>query len=207
MQKNARGSQFSGDLTLLAQQFAKERDTLLARGIVVAAKTLNEVRISGNRIESTARGIWVAVSKHSKPRNGLPQIRELSIEGNIVSIPEASSEPGIRCGIFVGNVESVSIDSNRVDIGAQDDRRTVEGIRVFGATGRFLRIVGNRISGAEPGIWFRHVDTNETVPKGRSRSWTIASNLAAESRTVVKFDPKYFDDKAPSPLRLEDNIP
>ena len=41
MQKNARGSQFSGDLTLLAQQFAKERDTLLARGIVVAAKTLN----------------------------------------------------------------------------------------------------------------------------------------------------------------------
>ncbi len=207
MQKNARGSQFSGDLTLLAQQFAKERDTLLARGIVVAAKTLNEVRISGNRIESTARGIWVAVSKHSKPRNGLPQIRELSIEGNIVSIPEASSEPGIRCGIFVGNVESVSIDSNRIDIGAQDDRRSVEGIRVFGATGRFLRIVGNRISGAEPGIWFRHVDTNETVPKGRSRSWTIASNLAAESRTVVQFDPKYFDEKAPSPLRLEDNIP
>lgn len=206
MQRNG-GSQFSGQLCLLADRLAKERDTMLARGIVVAAKTLDEVRITGNRVESAARGIWVAVSAHSDTKRARPQIRELSIERNIVSVPEVSGSAGLRCGIFVGNAASVSIDSNRVDITMQDDRRTVEGIHVFGTTGRFLRILGNRISGAEPGILFNHVSNkNESVHQGRSMSWTIASNLAAESRTVVSYDAELIDKSGPSPLLLEDNI-
>lgn len=207
MQRNG-GSQFSGQLCLLADRLAKERDTMLARGIVVAAKTLDEVRITGNRVESAARGICVAVSSASGTKKARPQIRELAVERNIVSIPELSGSSGLRCGIFVGNAASVSIDSNRIDIAVQDDRRNVEGIHVFGTMGRFLRIVGNRISGAEPGILFNHVgNKGEFVHPGRSMSWTIASNLAAESRTVVSYDRELIEEGLPSPLRLEDNIP
>lgn len=184
-----------------AYQLPWERNKVLARGIVVAGQDVGSVAIQGNSVSSAAQGILVATSARGdqgSPRN----IRSVRIEGNDVQMDDMTYVSGSRYGIFVGNAQNIAIRSNRIEIGPQADHRSIEGIRVFGNLGRFVRINDNRISGAEPGILFRHVpnERREEAEEKRTDSWTIASNLAENSKTVVDCG------KSETSIRLEDNL-
>ena len=191
-----------GKLLEFAEQLKLEFPRSLARGIVVAGQDVGDVTIEKNSVSSAAQGILVATSAPGD--KGDPRkIGSVAIEGNTIRMGDMTTASGGRYGILVGNAQSISIRLNQIDIETQRDHRSIEGIRVFGWIGRFVRITDNRISGAEPGILFRHVPDrwNDAENRNRTDSWTIASNLCEKSKSVL-------DSGSSEPSILAaDNIP
>ncbi len=185
-----------------AAKLSNDYRRVLARGIVVAGQDVGNVTIEKNSVSSAAQGILVATSApgdKGDPRS----IESVAIRDNTIRMGDMTAASGGRYGILVGNAQCIRILSNQIEIGSQADHRAIEGIRLFGWIGRFVRITDNRISGAEPGILFRHVPDrwNDAEDRNRTDSWTIASNLCEKSKFVL-------DSGSSEPsILVADNIP
>ncbi len=133
----------------------------IAEGITIGGDAIDELRITGNRIEDANDGIRIAASGRDDPnppnwRDGRPpnRIAHAVISGNTVTLnPFSSATPAH--GIILGHAERATLGQNSVTM---PDRLRVApvaphfGICQFGWRGPLLMISENQVGGMENGI-------------------------------------------------------
>jgi hypothetical protein len=104
------------------------------------------------------------------------------IHDNVVGVTLGIGPTRGRHGIFVGNVNSLSIRGNRLALTppGSSQSKPVDGIRVFGRLGRMAIIRENHLTGFDVGIRFELRGQPPTAPM-----WMINDNLAVGSNLVV----------------------
>lgn len=143
------------------------------RGIVVAGRRAEDVRVVGNVISGHLQGISVALSADTRQvyRAGVAVI-----EGNTVRLPAWSLVRMKTEGILLGNTESAIVDGNTVIVGDgryARDGLAVDGIRAGGVMGPRLLIRSNHLGGTVVGIRVEPIR-----PITRVKRWVASDNVA-----------------------------
>jgi hypothetical protein len=151
-------------------------------GIRIAGSFAREVRITGNSIWGTLRGIHVALS-HDAPRESRDIADRITITDNRLdlSAPLRAEAPDAY-GVFVGNCDSLRIGGNAIAFaaGSFPQGRMRNGIHVAGALGRFAIIRQNHLTSCAVGIRFEPQGQEKTKPL-----WVIGENMAEDTKQVV----------------------
>jgi hypothetical protein len=152
-----------------------------AQGITVGGSAdLNSIVIADNTIGGFVQGIHVGVSRPSL--SGVASVKRVVIQNNSVGVLLGLGPTRGRHGIFVGNVNSLSVRGNRLTLtrppGAQGIQ--IDGIRVFGQLGRSVIIRENHLSDFNTGIRLERRGAAPVTPM-----WLINDNLAEGSTVVV----------------------
>jgi hypothetical protein len=150
-----------------------------AQGITVGGTVGESILIRGNRIASFVEGIHIGLSA---PNPNISVAQRVVIEDNRVNVTLGAGATRGRHGIYVGNVTSLKIRSNRLSLGrpAGSQAVQIDGIRVFGRLGRSALIRENHLDGFNIGINFVLRGTPPATPM-----WAINDNLAEGSNPVV----------------------
>jgi hypothetical protein len=105
-----------------------------------------------------------------------------------------------RFGLFVGNAESLLLESNRVTVvDAVTSRTEMEAIRLSGVYGLHLVVRANHMSGTRIGITF-----TPQAPLPQSQEvcvWLFDANLAEQAGEVIR-----CDETVRPLLRAHDNV-
>lgn len=149
-------------VNLLPGKYFRLAETpFLAQGIVIGGDSIDEVRITGNRIEDANDGTRLAASGRADPnpaqwRDRPPENRigHAVISGNTITLNPLSSATPAH-GLFLGHVARASIGQNSVT--APDSFRAESvaphfGICQFGWRGPLLTVSENNVAGMENGI-------------------------------------------------------
>jgi hypothetical protein len=148
-------------------------DAIGARGIVVAGRRAEHVRIVGNDVAGHLQGISVAVSADDRT---VYRVGVAIVEGNVIRLPGWSLVAARTEGIFMGNSESATVDQNMVIVGGGVDSEpsiAADGIRASGAFGARLLIRGNHVDAAIAGIRVQPIGT----PPPHMRRWVASDNV------------------------------
>ena len=150
-----------------------------AQGITVGGTVGESILIRGNRITSFVEGIHVGLSA---PNPNVSVAQRVTIEDNRVTVTLGAGATRGRHGIYVGNVSSLKIRSNRLSLErpAGSQAVQIDGIRVFGRLGRSAIIRENHLDGFNVGINFVLRGTAPATPM-----WAINDNLAEGSNPAV----------------------
>jgi len=150
-----------------------------AQGITVGGTVGESVLIRGNRIASFVEGIHVGLSAH----NSNSAVQRVVIEDNYVTVTLGAGSTRGRHGIYVGNVTSLKIRSNRLSLERATGSQGLEidGIRVFGRLGRSVIVRENHLDGFNVGV---NVVPRGSAPSGKPM-WLINDNLAEGSNPPV----------------------
>lgn len=152
-----------------------ERDgiSLGVQGIVCGGRTLDSVRISGNRVEVFQVGIRVAVS-HRRDRN--LRAGSVAIDGNRLELCARAPEAYAGYGLMVGNADTLRIRGNDLVLSGRPNYRRyfAQGIRIWGRLGHHILVAENRIAMATMGIRLKQVSllADEDPPL-----WVFRENL------------------------------
>jgi hypothetical protein len=151
-----------------------------SQGITVGGTVSESILIRGNRIASFIEGIHVGLSA---PSPSISIAQRVAIEANRVIVTLGIGATRGRHAIYVGNVASLSIRSNRLSLerptGTQGMK--IDGIRVFGHLGRSAFIRENHLDGFNVGVNFMlSIHAATTTPM-----WMINDNLAEGSEVPV----------------------
>jgi hypothetical protein len=165
------------------------------QGIVVAGAVASDVRILHNTISGAMQGIHVGLSVKG-PRDDHIRAERVQIVGNTISHRVPADRSSSQAGIFVGNVDLLTIRDNRIRCEFNPDRATpqttmrADGIRVWGvlgdARGHFLSITGNISQAASTGI--RVVQVGQSGPESLVQ---ITQNLAMAALTPLESNVAY----------------
>lgn len=146
-----------------------------AQGIAVVGESAKDIRILNNSLTGVARGVSVGISKapdfgkkYSPISAGRVQIR-----GNTIQNTLTAEHQGVRHGIFVGNSQSVDIESNYLQVTyfPEEKSRTIEGIRFYGFMGKFLLVRQNHLIDYKKGIFGRIYNPH------KSKLWQVVDNM------------------------------
>jgi hypothetical protein len=156
------------------QEIEARWEAIGARGIVVAGRRAENVRIVGNDVAGHLQGISVALSDDDRTvyRAGVA-----IVESNAVRLPGWSLVAGRTEGIFIGNCESAAVDDNMVIVGGgvtSDPSIAADGIRAGGAFGARLLLRGNHVDAAIAGI---RVEPSGVPPRPHMRRWVASDNV------------------------------
>jgi hypothetical protein len=196
---------------------------LAGRGISYGGRGLGELSITGNTISGVLLGISVGVSHQatadeaSKKQRSPDHMRLVRIAGNSVACRANDvASKAARFGIFVGNADSVEIESNRVDVQPVGlaGLPAADGIRVVGYLGPRMIVRHNYTSGFAMGI--RVMPLAGTGPGQRAQPsegleytrgirqgslWLVADNVvtgAAKNAQHGPFEPTQNSIAGPS---------
>jgi hypothetical protein len=156
-----------------------------SQGVVIAGRTAPDVQVRGNTITGVRQAIHVGVSHASPTRTGTPdRAGRVVIADNVIEVTVLTAVRGARHGIFVGNVDSLRIEDNRITSRRPGgkSRRSLEGIRVYGFVGRHAVVQQNHIAGCDTGVFFNAV--NDKADGSRS-IWRARDNMAESASIVV----------------------
>jgi Family of unknown function (DUF6519) len=150
-----------------------------AQGLTVGGTVGESILIRGNRITSFVEGIHVGLSA---PNPNVSVAQRVTIEDNRVTVTLGAGATRGRHGIYVGNVSSLKIRSNRLSLErpAGSQAVQIDGIRVFGRLGRSVFIRENHLDGFNIGVNFVLRGTAPATPM-----WAINDNLAEGSSPAV----------------------
>jgi hypothetical protein len=171
--------EFGEALALLAD----EKRAVGAMGVVVAGSVFGETRILNNTVSGFAIGIHVG---HSHQRQTRRAARTL-IVGNTVRVRINGEHWHDRHGIFSGNSENTSIESNSVtaDLSPLALAVPLEGIRVYGIFGPMLMVRANQTIDCQVGIRAHAVN-----PGSYSASvWRVHDNAVRGTTTPFAISP------------------
>jgi nitrous oxidase accessory protein NosD len=159
------------------------------QGVVIGGSSAPDVQIRGNSITSMRQAIHVGVSHADPTRTGTPdRAGRVIIADNVVQVTVLPAVRGARHGIFVGNVDSLRIEGNRITTvrpGTGSTRKSLAGIRVFGFIGRMALVQQNHLSGfgnGDAGIFFNALNN---LADGARSIWRATDNFAEGAQTVV----------------------
>lgn len=144
------------------KHFRLAQTPFLAQGIVIGGDTVEEARITGNRIEAANDGIRIAASGRGDPREPIwrsrppaNRIAHAVVSGNTITLNPLSSATPAH-GLFLGHVARASVGQNSVAMA--EGLFPVEapaphfGICQFGWRGQLLTICENHVTGMDTGI-------------------------------------------------------
>jgi hypothetical protein len=161
--------------TLLAQ------DTSVAEQAIVLAGTLAaDVQVIGNTVRAAVQGIHVGLSAGAAAAvAGVVVIRDNTIR---VSLPTSATRE--RHGIFVGNCNSLVIESNFISVvrATRNAGLRAEGMRLFGSMGRRVIVRHNHI-GPQFAVGITFAPLNTPVPT--QPLWIITENEMEAAPTKV----------------------
>ena len=150
-----------------------------AQGITIGGTVGESIVIQNNRISGVIQGIHVGLSA---PNPNISRAERVVIHDNQISVTLGLGSTRGRHGIYVGNVTSLSIRTNRLILvrptGTQNMQ--IDGIRAFGRLGRMAIIRENHLTGFNMGI---HFELRGAAPQ--TPMWMINDNLAEGSSLVV----------------------
>ena len=90
---------------------------IASQGIVCAGRAVTDLRIMNNSVYGTAQGIHVGLSFHEPDHPYTAYLAErVQIKGNRIVVSLSSENIAERHGIFVGNCDSLDIESNYVKV-------------------------------------------------------------------------------------------
>ncbi|HEY0183336.1 MAG TPA: DUF6519 domain-containing protein [Rhodopila sp.] len=182
----------------------RSQSTVARAAIVVGGQAIGSLSVKDNVIDGFLQGVVVGVSHHELP----PPARPADTAGHIVIrdnridivVDPILGHAAARFGIFAGNVESLQIENNRVDMtlpGGTD--LDAEGIRVFGYLGDKMIVRHNHVSGFRTGIRVVQVaapgsyDTVQGLPGEAYLSairegplWLVADNVLQGTRQPIQ---------------------
>jgi hypothetical protein len=154
--------------------------TPAAQGITVGGQTTTAyIVIADNWIEQFMEGIHVGLS--SRGSTGTMAER-VAIQNNRLEILLGLGATRGRHGIYVGNVQSLSVRANHAKVTrlAGSELTQVDGIRVFGRIGRSVILRENHLIGFNTGIHFELRGATPPTPM-----WFVNENLAEGSNPPV----------------------
>ena len=165
----------------------------IAEGIAIGGDAIDEVRITGNRVEDANDAIRLAASGRKDPnppnwRDGRPpnRIAHAVICGNTITLnPFSSATPAH--GIYLGHAERATLGQNSVTM--PDGLRAEPvaphfGICQFGWRGSLLAISENQVAGMENGI--------AVIPglnDSQTGIWRLRDNAALRTRRAYILAP------------------
>jgi hypothetical protein len=209
-------SGFSAILNLLNRHVP-----LAARGIVVGGQAIGNLEISGNTISGVVMGISVGVSHHptaaeTKNEQRTPdRMGTIRIVGNTVECGANDVAAKMsRFGIFVGNANSLEVDSNRLSVTAMGipSAPAADGIRVVGYLGHRAVIRHNHLSGFAMGVRVMPLLGNgpaaKPAPSGEvsyvqavrpGMLWLVADNAIEGASRTPTYGPFEPTKNAPTP--------
>lgn len=131
------------------------------RGIVVAGSQATEVTIEHNSVTDAAQGIAIGLSKKDAPNSAPLVVQRATVAHNKVQIALGTRDLNRnRFGIFAGNVNSLELESNRVQTAVAltgqvaGGKTSLEAIRLNGVYGPCMLALKNHLSGVTIGINF-----------------------------------------------------
>ena len=176
-------------LARLFDDLAANETNAALQGVVIAGTSAPDVQIRGNSITAMRQAIHVGVSHGDLTRTGPPdRAGRVIIADNVVQVTVLPAVRGARHGVFVGNVDSLRIEDNRVTTvrpGTGAARKSLEGIRVYGFLGRMALVQQNHLSGfgnGDTGIFFNALNNHADGPRA---IWRAMDNFAEGAQTVV----------------------
>ncbi len=174
----------AGNSALISAVAAIERaaQSTMSRGIVIAGEGIRECRILNNSIYDALLGISVGMSNHKRDPFKRESASVVTVAGNqiYVGLP-VGAQFHARHAVFVGNVDSATIENNYAKVIANPNQVFLEAIRVFGALGRRLIIRGTHSVGFNIGVL---VQPLTPYPEERPL-WLVAETMAERAATPV----------------------
>jgi hypothetical protein len=169
-----------------------------ARGIAIGGRSIQDLQIRGNGISGALQGIAVGMSFHQP--SGPDKAGSILIADNVIDVVLSPLGRRLaRHAIFVGNVDSVEIRSNRARL--SDPSRVslpTDGIRAFGYFGKKLIVRGNHLTGFPTGVRVTALSapgapvTKSTTyrpgidePPRSGNLWLIADNVLDKSSQPI----------------------
>ena len=168
----------AGTATLLSPWFTavvNEDEAVMSQGIVIGGTEAIDVRILNNTIQGARQGIHVGMSRRENVRGTPILAQTVIIENNNVDIWLPPTGIRERHGIFVGNCNSLVIESNMINLRRFNTTSTlrVEAIRVYGHLGKRMIIRQNHVTpNFSVGIYVNPIN-NVSAPL-----WIIHDNAA-----------------------------
>lgn len=163
-------------------KFVQDLPAFGRQAITFGGKWLGEIAVLRNRVEGFIEGVHIAPSEMREKQSGQApkdSARNVAVDGNSFFLRLPAQDAYAPFGLFVGNVDTVRIQRNRLDWATPKvggDPKFKHGIRVWGYIGNFLLIAENRVSVAKIGIKIQPVD-----PPGdelwNKMMWLAADNL------------------------------
>jgi hypothetical protein len=155
------------------------------QGIVVAGSIAEDVHILHNRISGVTQGIHLGTSQAEKKRSNPVSANTVIVSDNYIQCLSPVLNNALqkihleRHGIFIGNVNSVVLMNNYIDVTKPSGEIQFEGIRIFGSLGKRLIVKYNHLSNCGPkwGIYINVLNPN-SWPKP---VWVVEENVASVS--------------------------
>ncbi|MDB4951654.1 MAG: putative Pectine lyase family protein [Gemmatimonadetes bacterium] len=176
--------------------YARVFEAVGFQGIVVAGRSVRDVRIAGNSVQNFMQCIHVGVS-HAGRDTTADSAGGVTITDNTVAVKLPWGIRGERHGIFVGNAVSVRVAGNRVmgtQAGAYSNAE-IDGVRVWGFWGPLVVVEQNHVMGCRTGVVMRalnHPDPRFFRPVLWRASWNMAQGGSVALDTGG--DPRIVDD-------------
>jgi len=148
------------------------------QGIVCAGRAAADLRIANNSIHGVGQGIHIGLS-HDKPEAAEPYMAgRIRISGNHIVTYSSAENFGGRHGIFVGNCDSLDIESNYIgnERFPKDLDLPLDAMQVKGHFGKMLQIRRNHTKNCETGVYARAAD-----PIQGSHLWLIGDNMLEDA--------------------------
>ncbi len=149
------------------------------QGIVVGGKTAKDIRILNNTVIGVLQGIHIGVSHNASATSPPDKAGTVTISGNNIETHLFSAK-NERHGIFVGNCDSLLVESNYISIKRDPKKKLmIDGIRVYGHLGKFMIIRQNHIVDFRTGILVKPLN-NVSTPL-----WVVQYNMLHNSEKQV----------------------
>lgn len=150
-----------------------------SQGIVIGGTTAQDIHILNNKISGVKQGIHVGVS-HRSEKGAYDMAGVVHILDNNISVLLSSG--GERHGVFAGNCSSLIIENNYIDVKRLPAtlETPIEGIKVYGYSGRMMVIRQNHLENTTVGITFKPLGPVSGKPQ-----WVITDNVAPKSKNAV----------------------
>jgi hypothetical protein len=160
------------------------------QGIVVGGKTAKDIRILNNTVIGVLQGIHIGVSHSASATSPPDKAGTVKISGNNIGTHLFSAK-NERHGIFVGNCDSLLVESNYINIQRDPKKKImIDGIRVYGHLGKFMIIRQNHVVDFRTGIFIKPLNVVSTP------LWLVQYNMLQNSEKQVD---------APNSVKKEQN--
>jgi len=158
--------------------FAKGLPPHGRQAITCGGATLDDVAITGNMVAGYVQGVHVGTSINGG--KSIARAGKVMVNENRLACRKPSEDTYAGFALFVGNAETIRIERNTIEwFGTPMKNRYAQGIRVWGALGRYLVVGENRIGLASLGI---RIKTDKIVDDGlwKRHLWLVADNLVED---------------------------
>jgi Family of unknown function (DUF6519) len=175
----------------IADRIIARRTATMSQAIVVAGRTVGDVRIEDNRIAGAIQGIHVGTSHAGQPRSGPADLAgRVDIRDNKVQVVVPPDGARARHAIFVGNADRLLVNANDVRFTnlSEGGQPPSDGIRIYGFIGRAMTLRDNVVEDFPGGIRLMMLMARGAGQAQLTRMWAVEDNLITGADTPVTVD-------------------